>query len=477
MFGSYHRHWPWIAGTVCLTAVITALTWWPQPSATHFGAGPASQGWVRVHSVAGLTLFAAFVILGWEVRGIRRAHDAAHKANSAKAEFLANMSHEIRTPLHGISGVAELLAKTQLDAEQRSLVGLIQGSCESLTAIVDDILHFSVIEGGGLEVQDVEFDLRELVESSAQLLSSRALTKGLKLEVSIAGSLPRRAKGDPVQLRRVLLNLLSNAVKFTEQGKVRLEVLPGGDPEERRAVLFRVIDTGIGMEPEVLGRLFTPFSQGNSGPARHYGGTGLGLAISGRLLSLMGGSIGVESRPGAGSTFWFLIPIGRAEGPSSEAAEDFTGHAPAEVAGPLLPDAPATNGRVLIVDDNPVNQIVALRAIRGLGYAAEVVPGGTEALEAFGRDHFDLILMDCQMPGMDGYEAALEIRRRCADTGSGRGHIPIVAMTANGVEGDYERCRAAGMDDYLTKPVRMADLEGALRRWIPHRSASAASAC
>jgi CheY-like chemotaxis protein len=264
--------------------------------------------------------------------------------------------------------------------------------------------------------------------------------------------------GDPTRVRQVLMNLISNAIKFTAQGHIRVEVQAAGNPEIGPAAIFRVIDSGIGVETEAAARLFRAFSQADSATTRRYGGTGLGLAISHRLVTLMGGSIGMESEPGKGSTFWFLIPATAAELPVP---------APACLPAPAGRTAP-TAWRILVVEDNPVNQMVAARALVALGYQADVVPGGEAALEALQNRRTDLILMDCQMPGMDGYAATAEIRRREA----GRSRIPIVAMTANAIEGNRERCLAAGMDDYLSKPVRLAALGKMLESWLERRSAA-----
>jgi CheY-like chemotaxis protein len=323
-----------------------------------------------------------------------------------------------------------------------------------------------------MQVEEVAFDLRGTVEGVAKLLSPLAKSKGLAFESVFSPEVPRNTKGDPLRIRQVLLNLVANAIKFTEKGKIRIEVLTGGDQSAGTAILFRVIDSGIGINPQIVNRLFDPFTQADAGTTRKYGGTGLGLAISRRLVMLMGGSIGVESTPGEGSTFWFVIPIeatpdaSRDQAPteslpiaSPDAPANITLQ-PADVL-PALP-VPSMPGRILIVDENPVNQLVAVRAVNNIGYDTCTAAGGEAALEAIETTRFDLILMDCQMPGMDGYQTTVEIRRR---EGSSR-RIPIVAMTANAIDGDQERCIAAGMDDYLTKPIRMATLGKTLQRWI-----------
>jgi CheY-like chemotaxis protein len=280
----------------------------------------------------------------------------------------------------------------------------------------------------------------------------------------VADEVPQRMLSDALRLRQVLGNLLSNALKFTSDGKIRVEAVLGGDPSERTAILFRVIDTGIGIHPAAAARLFTAFTQADSATTRKYGGTGLGLAICRRLVMLMGGSIGVESEPGRGSTFWFLLPARVPDTPPDEATA-----APAEAAEHAATPTPAGAGRILIVEDNPVNQMVAMRAVNGLGYTAEVVGGGQAALEAGEKRRFDAILMDCQMPGMDGYEAAREIRLRERDAAPGSpwdGHVPIIAMTATAIEGDRQKCLRSGMDDYLPKPFRLAALSAILERWV-----------
>jgi CheY-like chemotaxis protein len=278
-----------------------------------------------------------------------------------------------------------------------------------------------------------------------------AAAKGLRLEVLVSDAVPRCILGDAVSLRRVLFNLLDNAIKFTEAGTVRLEVALAGDGQ---ALSFRVKDTGIGVSPEAGAHLFEPFTQADSASSRRYGGFGLGLATARRLVELMGGSIGLESVPGRGSVFWFLLPL--APSLSDEAA------APVESeTGSDTP--PSGQGLILVVDDNPVNQLIAARVVNRLGYMTEVASGGESALEAIARTPFDAILMDCQMPIMDGYQTTAEIRRR----EGGRSHVPIIAVTANTVDGNLEKCLASGMDDFLAKPIRPATLDTTLRRWLP----------
>jgi len=356
------------------------------------------------------------------------------------------MSHELRTPLNGILGAIDLLAKTDLDAKQRELTGIVRTSSESLLALIDGVLDFARIEAGQVRLERVRFDLRECLEGAIQVVRKSANAKGLAIEARVADEVPPWVVGDAVRLRQVLLQLAHNAVKFTERGGVRFEVALAGEDSSYRHLWFRVVDTGIGIHPDAAARLFEPFTQGESGSTRRYGGSGLGLATAHRLVQLMEGSMGVESNVGCGSTFWFLVPL----------------EIPALLETPVQSEPTSeSKGSVLVVDDNPVNRLVTSRAVSSLGYRAEVATGGEGALAACECHTFDAILLDCQMPVMDGYQTAAAIRR----LPNGKSHVPIIAMTANPIEGDRERCLACGMDDYLAKPLRIAVLESALSRW------------
>jgi nitrogen-specific signal transduction histidine kinase len=323
-----------------------------------------------VSSVQNLSLWVLVALLAvflWELRRLRVARDAVRAANAAKSEFASNISHELRTPLNGIVGAIELLAETNLDAKQCELAAIVRSSSESLLALIDSVLDFARIEAGQVRLERLKFDLRECVGSSVELLRQKADAKGLATEVRIADTVPAFVVGDPVRLRQVLLHLGNNAVKFTESGEVRLEVALAGEASSSNALWFRVVDSGIGIRPEAAARLFDPFTQAESGSARRYGGSGLGLATARRLVQLMEGSMGVESQIGQGSTFWFLLPLEIA------AADD-------------LPEpVPSVKGSVLIVDDNPVNRLVTVGAVRRLGYQAEVADSGKGALEACER--------------------------------------------------------------------------------------------
>ena len=518
---------------------------------------------------------------------LSRARDAALELARTRSEFLANMSHEIRTPLNAIVGMTNLLMESPLTDEQREMAVTASHSGDALLGIVNDILDFSKIESGKMTLEAVDFDLRTVAEGTLEILQPRAEAKGLGLSAMYDDGVPTAFRGDPARLRQILINLVANAVKFTEKGEVVLRVSLVKQTETRAEVRLAVSDTGIGIPPEGLRRLFQAFSQADAGTSRKYGGTGLGLAISKRLVEIMGGEIGVESEVGSGSTFWCRISFEKsrpgaageakdrlegvpvlivdvnashrqilqhyalswkmktdavasvskaldllrlsARGPAAyrllllDMAEDaealafalkvkseealsglrvvavtaagkpldaevrraagiaaalpkpvregalfnalsnaLTGDPRAAASPP--PSAPRAGRRyfrILMVEDNPVNQRVAQMQLAKLGYAADVVAGGEEALQSLSEHTYDLIFMDCQMPGMDGFEATAEIRKR----EGGEHRVPIVAMTANALEGDRKKCLAAGMDDYLSKPVDLKKLTDILLRW------------
>jgi len=463
------------------------LAWLTVLVAMAFGATGLDGGWAWTLAAFGTAFFlagpdlslvvlclalliSAFILirrtaerqLQAEIDVRKWAEQKARAADVAKSSFLANMSHEIRTPMNGVIGMVGLLLRSPLTAEQHEQAETIDACAQSLLTLVDDILDLSKIEAGRLQVQETDVSLRTLAEGIIRLLRPRALAKELSLRLEVAAHLPEKVRADPARLRQVLLNLVGNAIKFTPHGAVEVHIAA---EHAAGMIHFIVRDSGIGISREDQARLFPPFSQVDSTTARRFGGSGLGLAISRRLVELMDGTIGVDSERGVGSTFWFRIPLRMPEvspsaGPATLAAAGWS------------KIRPRPECRLLIVEDNEINRHVLLAQLAALGFAADAVPDGEEGLVALEHGAYDAVLMDCQLPGVDGYDTTRRLRRREAD---GR-HTPVIAVTAHAMKGEREKCLAAGMDDYITKPVVLEQLAELLDRWVPPAAGESSAA-
>ena len=414
----------------------------------------------------------------------------AREATQLKSRFMANISHELRTPMNGVLGMTELLLNTPLEVEQQEYAESIKRSATSLLSLINDILDLARVEAGKLKIEQVPFSLKTILDDTSSLFTLQARAKGLEFVTDFAPNVPASAIGDGLRLRQVLNNLLGNAIKFTDAGRIGVTAAVSGEAASSVELRFTVHDTGIGISEADQTRIFERFIQADTSSTRKYGGTGLGLAISKELVELLGGEIGVESQPDRGSQFWFTVTLGKVAHGTVEREPRAT--VPVKLAAPAIPAAVKVNipvapspaasvpkgdrlatltaalkgrkPRILLAEDNEINQRITMRLLEKLGAVAEAVVNGKLAVEAISKKRYDLIFMDCQMPEMDGFEATAVIRNRERD---GDHKTPICALTANAMEGDREKCMAAGMDDYVTKPVSVEKLQAAIERWVP----------
>jgi len=374
--------------------------------------------------------------------------------SQAKGEFLANMSHEIRTPMNGVIGTLQLLEDTSLSPEQKEFVDTAHKSADALLAILNDILDLSKIEAGKLSFENIAFDLSQIINDIVVLYSLKAEQQGVFMSQEFDSALPGALMGDPTRIRQIIVNLVSNALKFTDKGEVKIGVDVISSKANHVDLKVSVSDTGIGIPQGAQQTLFNAFTQADGSTTRKYGGTGLGLAIVSQLVEMMDGELGVDSVEGEGATFWFTATFQCTDTVVDVVTESIVSN-----------EVTVLNAKILLVEDNPINQMVAQKMLEKLGLKAEQANNGVEALKLLGEQAYDLVLMDCQMPEMDGFDATREIRKLEIKS-INQNVLPIVAMTANVMSGDRERCLEVGMDDYIGKPVQRDQLESVLRKWL-----------
>ncbi len=385
---------------------------------------------------------------------LKKAKILAEEGTKTKSQFLANMSHEIRTPLNGILGMAQILNETRLTKKQKDIVNILSTSGENLLVLINDILDFSKIEAGKINFINKDFRLDKPIREIYDILSRRAEEKGLLLYIDLGKNLPAYVNGDEFRFKQVVLNLVNNAIKFTEKGNIRISLENLGSNKERHTIKVSVKDTGVGIPEEKKNKLFQSFSQLDSSSTKRHEGTGLGLAISKLLVQIMKGEIGVDSEPGKGSTFWFTASFKKGKAPQKLPKDD---------AAPQSNKLKDKMLNVLVVEDNLINQKISSFSLKKAGMKVTIANNGLEAVQMFKKQSFDVILMDIQMPVMDGYEATGQIRKLEESLTT---HVPIIALTANAMQGDAEKCLAAGMDNYLSKPFKIDKLISILNQIV-----------